>query len=171
MSDNSTSKLPVWLVVSLIVNALLVGVIIGGGLGQRKAGPPPGSSAGSEQALMRGIDRSLPDDERRVVRRAFREAFEGSREERMRVNDSRRRLGELLSAETYDAEAVRENFRQLREADSAMRAKIQDVLAEQFGTLTLEQRRVVIKDLNQRRPRRRRPDGERRGPPPPRPRD
>lgn len=171
MSDTKTSKLPIWLVVSLIVNALLIGVLIGGGLGQRKAGPPPGGGAGGEQALIRGIDRSLPDEQRRLVRRAFRQAFAESREQRIIVRDARQRLGQLLAAEPYDAEAVRESFRELREADAAMRARIQDVLAEQFGALTVEQRRAIIEDLNKRRPPRGRPGDDRRGPPPPRPRN
>lgn len=171
MSDANTSKLPIWLVVSLIVNALLIGVLIGGGLGQRKAGPPPGGTAGNEQALIRGIERSLPDEERQIVRRAFRQAFAESREQRIAVREARRRLGRLLAAETYDADAVRESFRQLREADAAMRAQMQDVLAEQFGTLTAQQRRAIIDDMNRRGQRRGGPDGEHRRPPPPRPRD
>lgn len=168
MSDAGKSKVPVWLVVSLIVNALLIGVLIGGGLGQRKAGPPPGGVGGGEQALIRGIDQSLPDDQRRIVRRAFRQAFAESREQRIAVRDARRRLGQLLAAETYDADAVRESFRALREADAAMRAQMQDVLAEQFGTLTAAQRRAIIEDLNRRSRRRGGPDGDRRRPPPPR---
>lgn len=171
MSETRTSRLPIWLVVSLIVNALLIGVLIGGGLGQRKAGPAPGGGPASEQALIRGIDRSLPDDQRRIVRRAFREAFAGSRQERIRVRDARQRLGQLLAAESYDADAVQQSFQQLREADSAMRARMHDVLAEQFGALTMEQRRAIIRDLNKRGERR--GPGARRGdrPPPPRPRD
>lgn len=165
MSDTNTSRLPIWLVVSLIVNALLIGLIIGGGLGQRKAGPPPGGAQGSEQALIRGIDQSLPDDQRRVVRRAFREAFQGSRQERVRVRDARRELGQLLSAESYDADAVREGFRQLREADAAMNARMHEVLAEQFGALTLQQRQAIIRDLNKRGPRAGPRNGERRPPP------
>lgn len=171
MSDAKTSKLPIWLVVSLIVNALLIGVLIGGGLGQRKAGPPPGGPGGSEQALIRGIERSLPDDQRQIVRRAFRQAFVESREQRIAVRDARQRLARLLAAETYDADAVRESFQQLREADAAMRAQMQDVLAEQFGTLTAEQRRAILEDLNRRSRRRGGPEDGRRGPPPPRPSD
>lgn len=171
MSDTKTSKLPIWLVVSLIVNALLIGVLIGGGLGQRKAGPPPGGPGGSEQALIRGIERSLPDDQRQIVRRAFRQAFVESREQRIAVRDARQRVARLLAAETYDADAVRESFQQLREADAAMRAQMQDVLAEQFGTLTAEQRRAILEDLNRRSRRRGGPEDGRRGPPPPRPSD
>lgn len=171
MSDAKTSKLPIWLVVSLIVNALLIGVLIGGGLGQRKAGPPPGGPGGSEQALIRGIERSLPDDQRQIVRRAFRQAFVESREQRIAVRDARQRLARLLAAETYDADAVRESFQKLREADAAMRAQMQDVLAEQFGTLTAEQRRAILEDLNRRSRRRGGPEDGRRGPSPPRPSD
>ena len=36
MSEDTKSRLPIWLIVSLMANALLIGLIIGGGLGQRK---------------------------------------------------------------------------------------------------------------------------------------
>ena len=173
MSETPKSSIPVWLVVSLIVNALLIGLLIGGGLGQRKAGPNPigAGGAGAEQALIRGIDQSLPADQRRTVRRAFRDAFQGSRTERLRVRDARQNLARLLAAESYDADAVQQSFAELREADSAMKAQMQDLLATHFGSLSLEQRRAILQDLNRRDGRRRAGPRDSRGPPPPRPRD
>ena len=54
MSEASKSRLPLWLIVSLLVNALLIGLLIGGGLGQRKGGPSPGGAgATDERALIR----------------------------------------------------------------------------------------------------------------------
>ncbi|MEM9054824.1 MAG: periplasmic heavy metal sensor [Pseudomonadota bacterium] len=165
MTEHTTSRLPIWLIVSLVVNALLVGLLIGGGLGQRKAGPSPGLP-GSEQALIRGIDRSVPDDQRRAVRRAFRRAFADTRPERIRIRESRRKLAQLLAADTYDAEAVRQGFEAFRAADAAMKARMHDILAEQFGKLTVEQRQAILRDYNRRNRRPGSQDGDR--PPPPR---
>lgn len=171
MSDATSSKLPIWLIVSLIANALLIGVLIGGGLGQRKAGPPP-SAVGQEESIIRGIDRALPDEERREVRQIFRRAFADSRDERVRVRNARRALGRLMNAEQYDAEAVRAGFEELREADAAMKARMHNLIADQFGTLSAEQRRVILRESN-RADRRRgdRPPPPRDRPPPPRPSD
>lgn len=172
MSEASKSRLPIWLVVSIVVNALLIGVLIGGGLGQRKAGPPPIGPGGGEDALIRGINQVVPDDQRQTVRRAFRRAFSESRTERIQVRESRQALVRALSAEDYDAETVQQRFADLRAADAAMRSRMHDVLTEQFGTLTLEQRRAIISDISRRESRRgqRRP-GPGRGERPPPPRD
>ncbi len=171
MSEGTTSRLPIWLIVSLMANALLIGLIIGGGLGQRKAGPAAGPAIGNEQTLMRGIDQAVSIDQRDEVRRAFRRAFADTRTERVRLQQARRDLGRLLSAADYDAAAVEAGFAELRAADDAMKARLHRVLTEQFGTLSAEQRRLIIRDFSRRgageRFRdRRRPGGER--PPPPR---
>ncbi|MHA7901218.1 MAG: periplasmic heavy metal sensor [Henriciella sp.] len=160
MNEATKSKLPIWLIVSLLANALLIGVLIGGGLGQRKAGPPPGG-AGQEQALIRGIDQAVPADQRRAVRQAFRRAFADTRQERIRVRDARRELGQLLAAESYDADAVAAGFKELRDADAAMKARMHDVLAEQFGQLTAEQRRAILRDASRRDRRRDAAGGDR----------
>ena len=170
MSEDTKSRLPIWLIVSLMANALLIGLIIGGGLGQRKSGanqPIPGD----ERALIRGIDEAVSSDQRQTVRRAFRRAFEDSRSERRAVRDVRRKLGSLLSADSYDAAEVQTAFQELRDAESAMKKRMHDVLAEQFGALSEAQRRAIVQDLNRRGARRGPPGGERDRRPPPRPRD
>lgn len=169
MSESTKTRLPIWLIVSLMANALLVGLIIGGGLGQKRAGPT-NIGSGGEQALVRSLDQAVPDDQRRIVRQAFRRAFANSRQERVRLRDARRQLGRLLAADPYDSEAVAAAFRDMREADAAMKADMHETLAEQFGTLSVAQRRAIIQDFNDRSRRRgdaRGPRGDR--PPPPRP--
>ena len=168
MSDSAKPRLPIWLIASLMANALLIGLLIGGGLGQKRAGPPLGGPGGSEQALVRGIDQAVPEDQRRAVRQAFRRAFADTRQERVRLRDAQSELGRRLSAEPYDAEAVREGFAEMRNADAAMKARMHDVLADQFGNLTAEQRRAVIEDFGRRSRGRPGPRGDR--PPGPRPR-
>ncbi|MEL7109563.1 MAG: periplasmic heavy metal sensor [Pseudomonadota bacterium] len=160
MSDGSKLRLPIWLIASLLANALLIGLLIGGGLGQKRAGPPV-SGGGSEQALMRGLDEAVPSDQRRAVRQAFRRAFADTREERLRLRDARRDLGQLLTADPYDPDAVANGFKAMRAAEAAMKAAMHDVLAEQFGTLSAEQRQAIIRDFNRRSNRSR--SGGRRG--------
>ncbi|MEL6413467.1 MAG: periplasmic heavy metal sensor [Pseudomonadota bacterium] len=170
MSEDTKSRLPIWLIVSLMANALLIGLIIGGGLGQRKSGASP-SIPGDERALIRGIDEAVPSDQRQTVRRAFRRAFEDSRTERRAVRDVRRKLGALLSADPYNAAEVQTAFQDLRDAESAMKKRMHDVLAEQFGALSEAQRSAIVQDLNRRGGRRGPPGGRDRRPPPPGPRN
>lgn len=165
MSDSANKRLPIWLIASLMANALLVGLLIGGGLGQKRAGPPLGGGGG-EQALIRGIDQSVPEDQRKAVRQAFQRAFADTRQERVRLRDAQRELARSLSAEPYDTEAVRKGFEEMRNAEAAMKATMHDVLADQFAGLSAEQRRAVIEDFNRRPRGRRGRDGDR--PPPPR---
>lgn len=170
MSESTKSRLPIWLIVSLIANALLIGLIIGGGLGERKSGSSS-SIPGDERALIRGIDEVVPSDQRQTVRRAFRQAFEDSRVERRAVRDVRRKLASLLSAEAYDAAEVQAAFQDLRDAESAMKKRMHDVLAEQFGALNEAQRRAIFQDLSRRGVRRGPPGDRDRRAPPPGPRD
>ena len=165
MSERTTSRLPIWLIVSLMANALLIGLIIGGGLGQRKAGPSHRQTmAASEQTLMRGIDRAVSIDQRQDVRRAFRRAFADTRDERVRLRDARQQVGRLLAAPDYDSAAVEAGFAELRAADDAMKARMHTVLTEQFSNLSAEQRRLIIREANRRGARGNRQD---RPPPPP----
>ncbi|MEO1322165.1 MAG: periplasmic heavy metal sensor [Pseudomonadota bacterium] len=160
MSDGSKLRLPIWLIASLLANALLIGLLIGGGLGQKRAGPPV-SGGGSEQALMRGLDESLSSEDRRIVRQAFRKAFADTRSERIQLREARRQLGQALTADPYDRDLVQERFSVMRELEVKMKGRMHLVLAEQFGTLSAEQRQAIIRDFNRRSNRSR--SGGRRG--------
>ena len=166
------SKLSFWLVGSLLVNALLVGVLIGGGLHQRSAGGPPPAASG-EMALVREMDSSLSGEDRRIVRRAMRTAFAETREQRTELRNARQNLVAVLAQEPYDSAAVRDGFARLREADELVKAGLHDALADQFGALTIEQRRAILErfERTDRRHRRHHREGDdtpypRRQPPP-----
>ncbi len=160
MSEHSKTRLPIWLIVSLMANALLIGLFIGGGIGNRKAQPNM-QVAGDERALMRGLDRSLPTEQRREVRRAFRKAFSDSREERNDLRDARRELGRLLASESYDEAAVQAGFADMRAAEAAMKVSMHNTLSEQLGVLSAEQRQSLLRDLDRSDGARRRGNGDR----------
>jgi len=154
MAEETARKLPIWLILSLLVNALLIGVMIGGGLGNRKGDQPRGPRGGGEQALIRSIDRAIPDAERRQMRQALRQAYHKSGPEREAVQAARQALSESLGAEPYDVAKTKQAFEALRVADVRMKARIQDLVAEQVGALTLEQRKAIIQSLERRSQRR-----------------
>lgn len=164
MSNQKPSRLPHWLVGSLVVNALLVGLLIGGGLANRKH--PQTRHPGGEYGLARGIEQAIPETERRAVRRAFRQASRGSRQQRLSMMLARGELSEILAREPYDREAVLEAFAQIRTAGNESRSRLHEELATVLGTLTAEQRRAIINDLERGRPVRLRLLHDRRPPPP-----
>lgn len=164
MSEQKPSRLPIWFVLSLVVNALLIGLMIGGGLGKRHSGGHDRPAAGGEMHIARSLERVVSDEERAVLRTALREAFNETREQRRALRQARRELRDLLSQETYDREAVQAAFAKLRTAEGDVKVAMHDELAIQFEKLTTEQRRAVLRNI-ERGPRGR--EG-RRGPPPPR---
>lgn len=152
MDEQTKTKLPIWLIISLVANALLIGLLIGGGLGQRQSQPP--SFGGSERAFAGSIDRVLSPEDRTQVRRAFRDAYRQTRAQRQEVRAARRDLAALIAADPYDEADVIAAFQALRAADSRAKAGLHDVLAAQLGDLTPEQRKAVLGNLER---------GERRG--------
>ncbi len=151
MSEHTPSRIPVWLIISLIVNALLIGLILGGGLAKRKV-PGGGGPQGSEMHLARGIESVISPEEREVLRKALRSAFTQTREERREVRAARLELRNLLGSEVYDIEAVKVAFARLRDADSGVKVALHDELAVQLEKLTVEQRQKVLQRVD-RRPR------------------
>lgn len=176
MTEKTSYRFPYWLVVSLIVNALLIGLLVGGGFGKRKAASGPSIMAGDERAIIRGLEVSLNSEERRVLRRSLRSAFEQTRSQRRELSVARLNLSKALQADPYDRDAVSAAFAQLRTADGNMKIGLQEELADQFAKLSVEERRAIIEDLANRERRGRldrrrgppRDRGDRRPPPPPR---
>lgn len=162
MTETIKRNLPIWLIVSLIVNALLIGLLVGGGLRQKS--PQSGGAVGGERAFVESIDRVVAEEDRAQVRRAFRSAYGDSRDARRAVRDARQALAETISAEVYNEAAVIAAFEKMRIADDVAKAALHDALAVQLGSLTKDQRAAVLSNLERggrRGDRGRR--GERRG--------
>lgn len=171
MSEKSATRIPYWLVASLILNALLIGFVIGGGFGkgQRSSGGMPG---GSEQAIARAMEANLSDADRVALRRALMASFRESRGEREALRQARQKLSQALSADVYDIARVQEAFQEMRVADGRVKVGLQDELARQFAKLPAEQRKTIVANIGRGdrrrgfRDRRGGPPGDR--PPPPR---
>ncbi len=171
MTDKASSRLPIILAVSVIVNALLIGFVLGGGLKARTGGERPPmvqQGGGDEFGLARSIEQSLQPAERRVVRRALRQAFLDTREERAALSSARQQLAELLAAENYDRGAVDSAFEQLRTSEANAKTRLHEELNNQLSTLSAEQRRNILKSMERRERFRRRGGRDERDRPPPR---
>ena len=155
MSEMKQTSIPYALIVSLVINALLLGLLVGGGiaLGKNKdAGPGRGGSG--EFALMRGLDSQIDAKDRRAVRKSFREAYETTRAQRREVRAAQIALQQALGAETYDEAAVRDAFQTLTTAEADLKSGLHEALATEFGRLSLAQRQALLRqqrrDFNRR---------------------
>ncbi len=168
MSETPMSRVTIFLIVSLVVNALLIGFILGGGIGKHHGEDRAGGARGpiGEMGLARGIERSVPNEQRSEVRKAFRRAFLDTRTQRRAVREARQDLARLMGSEKYDQAAIEEAFSKLRQAEADSRARLHTELSKQFSNLSLDDRRAILKELSRRGERMPRSEGRE---PPPRP--
>ncbi len=149
MSDTSTPRRwPFWLIVSLMANMILVGLLAGFLM---QAGPK-GKPDGPPRERISWGDRD--DGTHKAMRRVFKEAFKASSEERMARASSRQQLAEAVTTEPYDADAVREAFRNLRSADDAVNEATHEAMVTLFASLSMEERQHMARIL-ERGPRHR----------------
>lgn len=135
----------VWLIASLVVNALLIGFIFGGGLHNRvqpkeQAGPAP--RGGFE--MVRGLDQIASEEDRDEIRRVFRDVFRETRDVRRDQRRARFAFAQAAMAEPYDEARVLEALERVRETGLAVETEIHAALASQLGRFNVEQRRALI---------------------------
>lgn len=167
MSEAKTkSKFPLWLIVSLLVNLLLVGFIVGGILRHKH---------GDDRRYHREPPRVERSDEdkanRKLVRETLRSAFAEARDERLAERAARKAIGEAIQADPFDREAVTDAFKAMREANQARSAVIDAALVQSLSEMDVSQRKAIAEMLSRDRgpgdrgKKKGGPDGKR--PPPP----
>ncbi|MEL6829032.1 MAG: periplasmic heavy metal sensor [Pseudomonadota bacterium] len=160
----------VWLIISLVVNALLIGFVFGGGIRHRVHTPDqdgPGPRGGFE--MVRGLDQIASEEDRDEIRRVFRDVFRETRDVRREQRRARIAFAQAAAADPYDEAQVLESLKRVREAGVALETEIHAAMASQLGRLDVDQRRALIRAMSQdgrqgRRGPPRREGGERRGP-------
>ena len=172
MSDRSRlSRTSIALIVSLVANALLIGFLVGGQLGERER-ERRGPRGGTEHMIARGIESIMPERERGEIRTAFRDAFRSARGQWQEKRMARDRLIEALRQTPFDRAAVDQAFADMRAADVSLNENFQTTLTDQLAELDDAQR---LEEVEARRAERRGRsdrrggpdgDGDRRGPPP-----
>ena len=150
MSDRPSRRFSIILTLSLVVNGLLVGLLIGGGLRQERTPPPPD---GGERALVRALESSVKEADRSSVRNALRIAYASTRAERLQLRQARRDLRLALAADPYNVDAVVEAFQAVRSAEATARVGLHNELARQFERLSAKERASALRFMD--RPRRR----------------
>ena len=137
------------LILSLVANALLIGFLLGGQLGERDR-ERRGPRGGAEHMIARGIQSIVPDEDRAELRAAFRNAFRSARGQWHEKRSARDDLIAALKATPFERAAVDQAFLDMRTADSALNETFQTVLADQIAALSDEQRGELVDWLVQR---------------------
>jgi len=133
------------LAVSLAVNLLVIGVVIGA-MGQRhragemRRGPGPGNP------MMR-LTEKLPAEKQEAFRRAMRQSMEANRANAETSRAARGKLIEVFSAETFDAAAASQALAAVRNAETAGRTSMEATMVEFAKGLTRPERTALAQNL------------------------
>jgi uncharacterized membrane protein len=133
------SALLLALLVSVSVNLLVAGVLIGrSSVGVRET--PPAA----------WVARELEPEARRLVRDRLRQETGNVRPLRRDLADAHRAVREAMSAEDYDAQTLKDALARLRAVDGRYRQLLHDNVAEIAAQLPREQRVALLRAAMQR---------------------
>lgn len=121
------------LVVSLLINALVIGILIGRGI------PSKDTERGRRQPP--SIEAS--DDTRRWVRGAMRDISTGIRPLQRDLRTNRQALYTAFSATPYDQAAVVEAMQAYQKSQQALREATQNALIAKMETASEDERRLL----------------------------
>ncbi|WP_206951362.1 periplasmic heavy metal sensor [Trinickia acidisoli] len=148
---------------SLVVNVFLVGAIVGGTyrwfMAQRMA-PAAAARAATPQALRYAAQDLSPERQRQFVE-ALRLARRDGRPLAQQAREGRRDVLRLVAAPQFDRRALDDALATTRDADRALRERVETAVADFVATLTPAERVTFAQGLTLR--------GQWRLPPPPSP--
>ncbi|RIJ28479.1 periplasmic heavy metal sensor [Henriciella mobilis] len=178
--QRALSALGIVLVISLIANALLVGLWIGNTVGRGSSTPAErGPRGGGEDAVIaRALESVLPDGARQDMRAAFRKGLREAAPYMREKHRARQQLKDALGADPFDPAALQQAFEDIRAADEQLTRSFHAVLSEELATLSPDQRAELVAWMDRMEARRRAwhgrfgeeghgPRGHHNGPPPP----
>jgi uncharacterized membrane protein len=142
-----------WLVASVLLNVLLIGVLIGAAINRHDDGPAPGDGPPvmqrggaftADRELAEAIFAALTRDERRQARRELRRSWGNLRARREAVSAARQKLRQALTAEPFDGEAVADAMDAMRREELAVRLEIEKRLLALLARLDPEARARLV---------------------------
>ena len=169
--EHETPDRPVWLWASLLLNALLIGVLIGGVVNhdhRRGSGPAagprgePSVRVNAEREMVDAVLRKLEGQERREARRDMRRAWLATRQGRLEYEAAARALKDALEADTFDLDTVSTALRNVREAELEVRMALESRALGLLQRLGPEERAEIVRRFiteNRGRSRRMGPPG------------
>ena len=153
------------LFVSLALNLLLIGVIAGGAIAELGHQKAKATEAVARAPNMRALMESLPPARAAEVRSHVVETWRSAQAERQAARQARLEIARVAGADLYNAAAAKAAFAKMRQVDAAVASRFHDVVADAMASMTVEERRAMLRHLAQRRMEQRGMQGRGFGPP------
>lgn len=145
----STTRLKTVLIVSLVLNVFLLGTIAGGTyrwMVKQKA------DVVAQQRGLRFAAAELPEARRDQLREALRQTRRDSLPLIINARSGRLDVVQALAAPQFDRAALDAALARTREADTAVRARVEATVADFANTLTPDERLKLVDALQQHGP-------------------
>jgi uncharacterized membrane protein len=143
-------KIKILTIVSLLLNVLLIGVVIGD-ISHRFGREP------YWRKHSRDLTSRLPEDKAELFRKTLEEVYGDNRDVYKEIKEARGRAMEILSAPEFDEAAYREEVDRIHELKGLMKRRLADATVELAKQFDQEERKALSEQL--RRPPRRSRDG------------
>lgn len=147
----SIRPLKTWLLLSLLLNVFLIGGVAGG-LYQWLGHPLPPQALALPQHGLRQAMAQMPEERRRQLRQLLRQTRNDSQPLIMAGREARQRVVRELGAEQLNRNALDAELGKSREADIALRARVDEALANFAGSLSLAERQQLVESMFPRAP-------------------
>jgi uncharacterized membrane protein len=133
------------LAISLAFNVFIVGAAVGGAYMWHAFGPHrPGIAA--RGGLGRAAEK-LPAAERKAFRQMLAQTRKDAASDVAVARSGRMKLAQLMTADPIDRQAIDAQLSVIRQADSALRAKLEKTVIDFFETLTPSERQTFVEGL------------------------
>lgn len=151
-------------VVSVALNLLLVGVVLG-----RFVGPQPGAARIDPIVGMHRLIRNLPEERAEALAPYYREYFSALRPRFRELRGAQRQIREAMMTDPLDVDALRTAMESFQSQLSRSQAAAREAFISLVGALTPAERRALVDAMDDRRDRGERPFHHEPGKPPPTP--
>nr|WP_178125222.1 MULTISPECIES: periplasmic heavy metal sensor [unclassified Pseudomonas] len=139
----SIRPLKTLLVLSLLLNVFLIGGVAGG-LYQWLGHPKPAQALAVPQHGLRQAMAQMPEERRRQLRQLLRQTRNDNQSLIIAGREARQAVIHQLEANELDRNALDAELGKSREADIALRARVDDALANFAGSLSLQERQQLV---------------------------
>ncbi|MBP5105052.1 periplasmic heavy metal sensor [Pseudomonas protegens] len=147
----SMRALKTCLVLSLLINVFLIGGVAGG-LYQWLGHPKPAQALAVPLHGLRQAMAQMPEERRRQLRQLLRQTRIDSQPLIIAGREARQAVVRELGAEPLDRNALDAQLGKSRDADIALRARVDEVLAGFAGSLSLKERQQLVDAMYLRGP-------------------
>ncbi|AGB74498.1 MULTISPECIES: periplasmic heavy metal sensor [Rhizobium] len=127
----------------LVLNTFLIGALAGGGLTWIRK-----TQARTEMMPLAG--EQLPSTQKKALRAALNEARKGERQTVLEAQQAKIDAASILGQPMLDTAALSAAFARARDADMALRAKVEQRAVDFAATLSYDERRALSESLVRR---------------------